>query len=132
MTAPSRRGGRARANRTFTLRFTGGVLLYFAALLLAGLAEGSGIAPWVPALLAVPAAAVMAWANVDMYRSGDEFERRKVAEAILIAFVLSAPLILAVGVMQFYVLPELNWIFAFSILMLTWIVGTVASAIRYR
>ena len=29
---------RTRANRTFALRFTGGVLLYFAALLLAGLA----------------------------------------------------------------------------------------------
>lgn len=123
---------RTRANRTFALRFTGGVLLYFAALLLAGLAEGSGIAPWIPALLAIPAAVIMAWANVDMYRSGDEFERRKVAEAILMAFLLSAPLILAVGVMQFYVLPELNWIFAFSILMFTWIVGTIVSAIRYR
>lgn len=129
MTAPTRR---TRANRTFTLRFVGGVLLYLAALLLAGLAENSGIAPWLPALLAIPAAVIMAWANVDMYRSGDELERRKVAEAILLAFLLSAPLILAVGVMQFYLLPELNWIFAFAILMFTWIVGTIVSAIRYR
>lgn len=43
-----------------------------------------------------------------MYRSGDELERRKIAEAILVAFVISAPLILAVGVLQFYLLPELN------------------------
>ena len=66
--------------------------------------------------------AATAWANVDMYRSGDEFARRKIAEAIL----------LAVGFLQFFLLPALNWIFAFSILMLAWIVGTVVSTIRYR
>lgn len=76
--------------------------------------------------------AATAWANIDMYRSGDEFARRKIAEAILLAFVISVPLILAVGFLQFFLLPALNWIFAFSILMLAWIVGTVVSAIRHR
>ena len=50
----------------------------------------------------------MAWASIEMYRSGDELERRKIAEAILVAFIISTPLILAVGVLQFYLLPELN------------------------
>ena len=74
----------------------------------------------------------MAWANIDMYRSGDEFQRRKIAEAVLLAFVLSTSLILAVGFLQFFLLPAMNWIFAFSILMLSWLVGTVVSAVRYR
>ena len=129
MTTPT---SRRRANRTFTLRFAGGVLLYLAAILLATLAERSSIAAWIPALLVIPAVGIMAWSNVSMYRSGDELERRKVAEAILVAFAVSAPLILAVGVFQFYLLPELNWIFAFSILMLSWLVGTLISAVRYR
>ena len=49
-----------------------------------------------------------------------------------LAFVISVPLILAVGFLQFFLLPALNWIFAFSILMLAWIVGTIVSAVRYR
>ncbi|GAA1485211.1 hypothetical protein [Brachybacterium fresconis] len=123
---------RTRANRAFALRFTAGIALYAIGL---GLAVGTasfGGPGWVPALLVIPAVGLMAWANIAMYRSGDEFERRKIAEAILLAFVVSTPLILAVGVLQFYVLPELNWIFAFSILMLSWIIGTIVSAVRYR
>jgi hypothetical protein len=80
----------------------------------------------------LPAVALMAWANIEMYRSGDEFERRKIAEAILLAFLISLPLILAVGFLQFFLLPAMNWIFAFSLLMLAWIVGTIVSAVRYR
>ena len=128
MTASPRR----RANRAFGLRFTAGGVLYGLALLLAGVSEGTGFPAWIPALLVVPAVVLMAWANIEMYRSGDEFERRKIAEAILLAFVVSTATILAVGVLQFYLLPALNWIFAFSILMLSWIVGTIVSAVRYR
>ncbi|MEE1650470.1 hypothetical protein V1260_06660 [Brachybacterium sp. J144] len=74
----------------------------------------------------------MAIANIAMYRSGDEFERRKIAEAVLFAFVIATPLILIVGALQFFGLPEINWIFAFSILMLGWLIGTALSAVRYR
>ncbi|PZP16067.1 MAG: hypothetical protein DI611_07035 [Brachybacterium faecium] len=91
-----------------------------------------GIPAWWAALIVLPGIGLMAWANVLMYRSGDDFERAKIAEAILLAFAISTPLILAVGVLQFYVLPELNWIFAFSILMVSWILCTIVSAIRYR
>ncbi|MGP9536543.1 hypothetical protein ACT3SP_00930 [Brachybacterium sp. AOP43-C2-M15] len=123
---------RRQANRTFAVRFVGGVALYAAGLGMAVAAEGTGFPAWLPALLVLPAVGLMAWANIGMYRSGDEFERRKIAEAILLAFVIATPLILAVGVLQFYLLPAMNWIFAFSILMLSWIVGTIASAVRYR
>ncbi|APX33411.1 hypothetical protein BH708_12555 [Brachybacterium sp. P6-10-X1] len=123
---------RTRANRAFALRFTAGIGLYAVGLGLAVGAESIGGPGWVPALLVIPAVGLMAWANIGMYRSGDEFERRKIAEAILLAFVISTPLILAVGVLQFYLLPELNWIFAFSILMLSWVIGTIVSAVRYR
>src|SRR5699024_6036554 len=99
---------------------------------LATLADGAGFPAWIPALLIVPAVILLAWANVSMYRSGDEFQRRKIAEAVLLAFVLSTALILAVGLLQFFLLPGLKWIFAFSILMLSWLVGTVGSAVRYR
>lgn len=123
---------RSRANRAFALRMVAGFVLYGAGLGLAVAADGTSFPAWLPALLVLPAAGLMAWANIDMYRSGDEFARRKIAEAILLAFVISVPLILAVGFLQFFLLPALNWIFAFSILMLAWIVGTVVSAIRYR
>jgi uncharacterized membrane-anchored protein len=123
---------RTRANRAFTLRFVVGVALYAVALGLAVAADGTGFPAWLPALLVLPAVGLMAWANIEMYRSGDEFERRKIAEAILLAFVISVPLILAVGFLQFFLLPALNWIFAFSILMAAWIVGTIVSAVRYR
>ena len=123
---------RTRANRAFALRFTAGVALYAIALGLAVAADGTGMPAWLPALLVLPAVGLMAWANIEMYRSGDEFQRRKIAEAILLAFVISVPLILAVGFLQFFLLPALNWIFAFSILMLAWIVGTIVSAVRYR
>lgn len=123
---------RTRAHRAFVLRFVVGVALYAVALGLAVAADGTGMPAWLPALLVLPAVGLMAWANIEMYRSGDEFERRKIAEAILLAFVISVPLILAVGFLQFFLLPALNWIFAFSILMAAWIVGTIVSAVRYR
>lgn len=102
------------------------------ALFLAYLAPGVGVPAWLPALLVLPAAGLMAWSSIEMYRSGDEFERRKIAEAILLALVFAAPLLLAVGVLQFFLLPAMNWIFAFSILMLAWLAGTLVSAVRYR
>ena len=123
---------RVRANRAFAARFVAGIALYAIALGLAVAADGTGMPAWLPALLVLPAVGLMAWANIEMYRSGDEFERRKIAESILLAFVISVPLILAVGFLQFFLLPALNWIFAFSILMLAWIVGTTVSAVRYR
>ena len=123
---------RTRANRAFALRFIAGVALYAIGLGLAVAADGTGMPAWLPALLVLPAIALMAWANIEMYRSGDEFERRKIAEAILLAFVISVPLILAVGFLQFFLLPAMNWILAFSLLMLAWIVGTIVSAVRYR
>lgn len=123
---------RSRAHRTFAVRFLAGIVLYAVGLGMAVAAEGTDFPAWVPALLVLPAAALMAWANVEMYRSGDEFERRKIAEAILVGFAVSVPLILAVGFLQFFVLPELNWIFAFSLLMLGWIAGTIVSSVRYR
>lgn len=123
---------RARANRVFAVRFAVGVALYVLGLLLTDVAGAIGVPAWLPALLVFPAVGLMAWANIQMYRSGDEFEQRKIAEAILLAFVIATPLILAVGVLQFSLLPEVNWIFAFSILMLSWIVGTIVSAVRYR
>lgn len=123
---------RTRANRAFAVRFAIGVVLYVLGLLLADIAGAGGVLAWLPVLLIFPGIGLMAWANIEMYRSGDEFERRKIAEAILLAFVIATPLILAVGVLQFSVLPEINWIFAFSILMVSWIVGTIVSAVRYR
>jgi len=123
---------RVRANRAFAARFVAGIALYAIALGLAVAVDGTGMPAWLPALLVLPAVGLMAWANIEMYRSGDEFERRKIAESILLAFVISVPLILAVGFLQFFLLPALNWIFAFSILMLAWIVGTIVSAVRYR
>ena len=87
---------------------------------------------WLPALLVLPGVGLMAWANIDMYRSGDEYQRRRVAEAVMLAFVIATPIILAVGVLQFMGLPALNWIFAFSILMLSWMIGTVVVTIRHR
>ncbi|MFC7464028.1 hypothetical protein [Brachybacterium sp. GCM10030252] len=131
-TPPPGPSARSRANRSFALRFVAGAVLYGLALVLAGFSADIGVPAWLPALLVLPAVGLMAWANIEMYRSGDEFEKRKIAEAILLAFVIATPLILAVGVLQFYLLPELNWIFAFSILMLGWIAGTIVSAVRYR
>jgi hypothetical protein len=116
---------RTRAHRAFALRFALGILLYGAGLALA-------VPAWIPALLILPAVVLMAWANVAMYRSGDEFERRKIAEAVLFAFMISTSLILAVGFLQFFLLPAMNWIFAFSILMISWLAGTIVSAVRYR
>lgn len=123
---------RRRANRTFLVRFLAGVAVYLAALVLPGVLVGAGVPLWLPALLVLPGVGLMAWANIDMYRSGDEYQRRRVAEAVMLAFLLAAPLILAVGVLQFSGLPALNWILAFSLLMLGWIVGTVVVAIRHR
>lgn len=121
-----------KTTRTSALLFTLGGVFYGLGLAAAGFAPSIGIPAWWAALIVLPGIGLMAWANVLMYRSGDEFERAKIAEAILLAFAISAPLILAVGVLQFYALPELNWIFAFSILMVAWILGTIVSAIRYR
>lgn len=123
---------RTRSHRAFAVRFAVGMALYLIGLFLAYLAQGAGFPAWIPALLVVPAIVLMAWSNISMYRSGDEFERRKIAEAVMLAFVVSTGLILAVGFLQFFLLPEMNWIFAFSILMLSWLVGTVVSAVRYR
>lgn len=123
---------RTRANRAFAVRFTAGMVLFLAGLFLSFLVQDTGFPTWVPALLVLPAVALMAWANIEMYRSGDELERRKIAEAVMVAFVTSTGLILAVGFLQFFMLPEMNWIFAFAILMFSWLVGTLVSAVRYR
>lgn len=123
---------RTRANRAFVHRLVAGFVLYGAALGLSALAQGGPIPAWLPALLVLPGVGLMAWANVGMYRSGDELERRRISEAVLLAFVVATPLILAVGILQFAGFPELNWIFAFTILMLSWIAGTIVAALRYR
>lgn len=127
--APS---ARSLAHRAFARRFVLGIVLYGLALALAAAADGTGVPAWIPALLVLPAVALMAWANIGMYRSGDELQRRRIAEAVMLAFVLSTSSILAVGVLQLVLLPAMNWIFAFSILMLAWIAGTVVSGVRYR
>ncbi|HIY25176.1 MAG TPA: hypothetical protein H9837_12915 [Candidatus Brachybacterium merdigallinarum] len=132
-TTPRATTPRRSANRAFVARFLIGVFLYGLGLALSPLGASIGLPLWLPALvLAVPGIALMAIANIAMYRSGDEFERRKIAEAVMLAFVVATPLILAVGALQFFGLPQINWIFAFTILMLGWIVGTIVSAIRYR
>ncbi|MGO3208601.1 MAG: hypothetical protein ACTIJK_02285 [Brachybacterium sp.] len=109
-----------------------GMVLFLAGLFLSFLVQDTGFPAWIPALLVLPAIALMAWANVEMYRSGDEFERRKIAEAVMLAFVISTGLILAVGFLQYFLLPSVNWIFAFAILMFSWLVGTFVSSVRYR
>lgn len=129
MTAPA---ARSRAKRAYTLRFLVGLILYAVGLSLSGAVDGSAVPAWLPALLVLPAVILMGWANVGLYRSGDELQRRKVAEAVMFAFVISAGATLAVGVLQQTVLPPLNWIFAFSILMVSWLLGTLLSAVRYR
>ncbi|MEE1618451.1 hypothetical protein [Brachybacterium sp. J153] len=124
---------RRSANRAFVARFLTGVLLYALGLAFSPLGVTIGLPLWLPALvLSVPGIALMAIANIAMYRSGDEFERRKIAEAVLFAFVIATPLILIVGALQFFGLPQINWIFAFSILMIGWLIGTVLSTVRYR
>lgn len=123
---------RRTANRAFALRTVAAWILYAVGLGIAVAVDGTGFPAWIPALLVIPAVILLALANIGMYRSGDEFQQRKIAEAVMVAFVVSTGLILAVGVLQFFLIPDLNWIFAFSLLMLAWIVGTVVSAVRYR
>ncbi|MGO2774650.1 MAG: hypothetical protein ACTIB2_14735, partial [Brachybacterium tyrofermentans] len=84
---------RTRANRAFVVRFVIGIALYVLGLLLADVVSTSGVLAWLPALLILPGIGFIAWANIEMYRSGDEFERRKIAEAILLAFLIATPLI---------------------------------------
>jgi len=123
---------RKKANRTFIAMMIVGFVIYALGLLGAGYLPNAGISPWWGVLLFLPGIGLMAWTQVGMYRSGDEFERAKIAEAVLLAFLISTPLIFAVGVLQIYVLPEINWMAAFTILMVSWILGTIVSAIRYR
>lgn len=123
---------RRKATRTFVIQMIIGFTLYALGLAAGSYLPSLGVSPWWGALLLIPGIGLMALPQVAMYRSGDELERTKIAEAVMLAFLISTPLIFAVGALQFTVLPELNWIFAFSILMLSWIIGTIVSAIRYR
>lgn len=126
------RSARSRANRSYLLRSAAAWVLYAIGLGVAVAVDGTGFPSWIPALLVIPAMVLLAWANVGMYRSGDELEQKKIAEAVMFAFVVSVGLILAIAVLQFFVIPHLNWIFAFSILMVSWAAGTVISVVRYR
>lgn len=123
---------RKKALRAFIIQFVIGFALYALGILAGSYLPNLGVSPWWGALILLPGIALMAIPQVTMYRSGDEFERTKIAEAVMFAFLIATPLIFAVGALQFTVLPELNWIFAFSILMVSWILGTIVSAIRYR
>lgn len=122
---------RRRASRTFLSLALWAAVLYGGGIAMGTFLEGT------PALIGAAvlicgAAVLWAVGSLTMYRMADEFERAKIAEAVMFAFVVATPLILAVGALQFFGLPQLSWIFAFSILMVAWAVGTVVAAVRHR
>lgn len=130
--APKTTSPRTRTGIKFGVLFILGLVLYGLGLAASGLAPSLGISPWWAAPIIVIGIGVVACTNVLMYRNGDEFEKAKMAESVLLAFTIAAPLIAAIGVLQYSVLPEINWIFAFVILMVSWLLGSLISTVRYR
>lgn len=131
---PARRRPRQGPGVRYIGRLITGIAVYVAGLVgAAAIVHTAGEGPGVlPGLLTLPGIAIVVWAVLAYYGEADEFERRKLGEAILIGFLVGVPVILAVGVLQYFGLPPINWMGAYVILMTAWLLGAVVTAIRYR
>lgn len=122
---------RKKAIRSFLQLEISGAVLYAGGLAMGTFVPG-GLGLVGAGFLILGGALLWAIGALTMYRMGDEFERAKMAEAVMFAFIIATPLILAVGAPQFFGLPQISWIFAFTVLMVAWAAGTAVAAIRNR
>lgn len=122
------------ATTRYLIRFGIAIALYLLIIIPAGLLVDSlgRTVLWVSGALALVPIALIVRAVVLNYRESDEFERTKLGESVAIAFAITAPVLGAVGLFQYAGLPPLNWVWAFVIAMVSWIIGSVVSALRYR
>ncbi|MBB4071970.1 hypothetical protein EII31_06325 [Leucobacter sp. OH2974_COT-288] len=120
------------AMRRYSMRLGSGMALYTVSLLVAIVLRGAGIGDWLPALLTLPSVVIIAWAVAALYRDSDEFGRRKLAESFVLAFAIGVPILLTVGLLEAFGGPHLSWLFAFAVMMGSWVVGSTVAIIRYR
>lgn len=109
-----------------------GMALYAVSLAIAIALQSSGIGGVLPALLTLPSVAVIAWAGISLYRESDEFAQRKFAESFVLAFAIGVPILLVVGLFEALGGPHLSWMLAFTVMMVSWMIGSMAAQLKYR
>ncbi len=124
----------SKASRRYGIRF-GIAIGAYVVLLVVGilLAQHAGSSSWRFAAMALPVPALIGvvwsvWANL---RESDEFQSRSTVEALAVAFAGGSVTTFTYGLMQAVGAPQLNWMFAWVVYALWWIVGGVIVRRRY-
>lgn len=87
--------------------------------------------PWT-VLMVLPPVGLFVRAMRGLWEESDEFNRRKMLEALATGFAIGVPLLVPLGIMDLVTNTHIPFIVSFGILMGAWALGGVLSALRYR
>ena len=90
-------------------------------------------APWryIAALIQMLPVMIIARASIRHVRSMDELQQKMVYESVVFAFMASAILTLAYGMLESYGMPRVSWIYVLPVMVLCLAVGRALSWARY-
>lgn len=125
--------GMEPATRHYLIRLGVAVVVY-CALLAVALVVGRALAPpWrmLSALIVLPSVVLIVRAIMQYWREADELARSIMVDSLAIGFAVGTPLILVIGVFQAFGLADLSFMWAYALLMASWMLGAFLARRRY-
>ena len=83
-------------------------------------------------LIVVPAIAALVVSVIRYWFASDEFVHRQQHESLAIAFTISVPLLLTIGIAQVFGFMALNFLWAGAILLGAWLIAALITWWRYQ
>ncbi|MDO4258883.1 MAG: hypothetical protein Q4C87_05100 [Actinomycetaceae bacterium] len=122
------------STKNYVIRFGAGMSVYTACLV-----GGLSIARLLPPHLApltilavLPGIALVIRAVILHWAESDEFARTQIQSGMALAFAASAPILLALGLLELSLGIRIHFIWSFAIVMMTWALTAAQVAMRYR
>lgn len=121
------------ATRHYLIRFGAAVAVYCALLAVALLVGRALDPPWrmLGALIVLPSVVLIVRAIMQYWREVDELARSIMVDSLAIGFAVGTPLILVIGVFQAFGLADLSFMWAYALLMASWMLGAFLARRRY-
>lgn len=121
------------ATRHYLIRFGVAVVVYCALLAVALLVGRALDPPWrmLGALIVLPSVVLIVRAVMQYWREADELARSIMVDSLAIGFAVGTPLILVIGVFQAFGLADLSFMWAYALLMASWMLGAFLARRRY-
>ncbi len=125
--------GMEPATRHYFIRLGVAVVVYCALLAVALLVGRALAPPWrmLSALIVLPSVVLIVRAVMQYWREADELARSIMVDSLAIGFAVGTPLILVIGVFQAFGLADLSFMWAYALLMASWMLGAFLARRRY-